>query len=62
MGAWHWLDQQQIMKVTITSPMDDQSEIYQVKKKDIQENQIITIAGVKVRFSNQERITIAPNE
>lgn len=59
-GVWHWLDQQQLMQITITSPLDGQSQTYIAKKKAIHSNQITTIEGIKVRFSEQERVTIAP--
>ena len=59
-GIWHWFDGQQQMKVVVMSPLDGRTDTYRVRKKDINGNNITTINGIKVRFSGQERITIAP--
>ncbi|MFT5788955.1 MAG: hypothetical protein ACI8SJ_001063 [Shewanella sp.] len=56
---WDWQDGNKVVSVTIVSPVSNDSVVYQVRKKHIANNEIITIDGIKVRLSNQERITIA---
>lgn len=56
---WSWQDDNQIVSVTIVSPLDKASDVYHVRKKDIMNNQITTIDGINIRLSNQERVIIA---
>ncbi|MGZ9897329.1 hypothetical protein [Shewanella gaetbuli] len=58
---WGWTvyDENQVVTVEITSPIDAISAQYQVRKKDIKATKITTVDGVEVRLSNQERITIS---
>jgi hypothetical protein len=59
-GYWSWQEGEQIVSVTVVSPAQDKTIIYQVHKRDIGINEITTVEGVKVRLSTQERIIIAP--
>ncbi|WP_394205627.1 hypothetical protein [Shewanella waksmanii] len=56
---WNWQDGNQIVHVTIVSPLDANETVYQVHKKDIGHNQITTVDGLNIRLSNQERIVIS---
>nr|WP_283102737.1 hypothetical protein [Shewanella abyssi] len=56
---WDWQDGNKVVSVTIVSPVSNDTVVYQVRKKHIANNEIITIDGIRVRLSNQERITIA---
>ncbi|QLE85125.1 hypothetical protein FLM48_08500 [Shewanella sp. Scap07] len=56
---WNWQDGNQVIHVTIVSPLDGNETVYKVHKKDIGQNQITTIDGLSIRLSNQERIVIA---
>ncbi len=56
---WNWQDGNQIVEVTIVSPMLENSAVYQVRKKNILNNQITTVDGINIRLSNQERVIIA---
>ncbi|WP_394131980.1 hypothetical protein [Shewanella maritima] len=58
--GWNWYDSNTIVRVTIASPLEGQSDTYLVRKKDIDVNQITTVDGLQIRLSNQERLTIAP--
>ncbi|QYK02819.1 hypothetical protein [Shewanella psychrotolerans] len=57
---WSWQEGNEVVSVTIVSPAQEKTTIYQVHKRDIGVNELTTIEGVKVRLSNQERIIIAP--
>ncbi|GIU18355.1 hypothetical protein TUM4261_39060 [Shewanella sp. c952] len=56
---WDWQDGNKVVSVTIVSPMSDDSVVYQVRKKNITNNEITTVDGIRVRLSNQERIIVA---
>jgi uncharacterized membrane protein len=56
---WDWQDGNKVVSVTIVSPVSNDSVVYQVRKKHITNNELITIDGIRIRLSNQERITIA---
>lgn len=56
---WNWQDGNQIVEVTIVSPIVENSAVYQVRKKDILNQQITTVDGINIRLSNQERVIIA---
>nr|WP_283105818.1 hypothetical protein [Shewanella kaireitica] len=56
---WDWQDGNKVVNVTIVSPMSDDSVVYQVRKKNITNNEITTVDGIRVRLSNQERIIVA---
>ncbi|ACA87085.1 hypothetical protein [Shewanella woodyi] len=56
---WNWQDGNQVVSVTIVSPLEESSETYQVRKKDILANEITTLDGLSIRLSNQERVIIA---
>ncbi|WP_434928344.1 hypothetical protein [Shewanella sp. HL-SH2] len=57
--GWGWYDDNQIVTVQISSPIEAMSTQYQVRKKDIHARKITTIEGIEVRLSNQERVTIS---
>ncbi|QYJ84813.1 hypothetical protein K0I73_11120 [Shewanella mesophila] len=57
---WSWEEGNEVVSVTIVSPVQEKTTIYRVHKRDIGINELTTIEGVKVRLSNQERIIIAP--
>ncbi|WP_144213076.1 hypothetical protein [Shewanella donghaensis] len=57
--GWSWYDDNTIVEVTISSPVEAMSTTYQVRKKDIEAQRITTIDGIQIRLSNQERITVA---
>ncbi|GIU02433.1 hypothetical protein [Shewanella algidipiscicola] len=59
---WTWQDGEQIVSVSIVSPLDNKVNIYQVHKRDISENEFTTVEGIKIRLSTQERIIIAPTD
>nr|WP_153664433.1 hypothetical protein [Shewanella intestini] len=58
--GWGWYQDNIIVNVTITSPLEQKTQTYQVRKKDIEMQRITTVDGVQIRLSNQERITITP--
>lgn len=60
--GWNWYDNNQVVSVTIVSPNTDDSVVYKVKKKDLSTTEIVTVEGLKIRLSNQERIIIASSE
>jgi len=57
---WDWQDGNQIVSVTIISPLVANSVVYKVRKKDISDNRIITLDGINIRLSNSERVIVAP--
>lgn len=57
---WSWQSGNEVVRVTIVSPLQEKTTIYQVHRRDVGVNELTTIQGVKVRLSNQERIIIAP--
>lgn len=57
---WTWQDGEQVVSVSIVSPLEDKVNIYQVHKRDIKDNELTTVDGIKIRLSTQERIIIAP--
>ncbi len=60
--GWSWHDNNQVVTVTIVSPNDADSAVYRVKKKDLSTTEIVTVDGLRIRLSNQERIIIASSE
>jgi hypothetical protein len=56
---WNWQDGNQVVTVTIVSPLENSSMTYKVKKKDILSHEIKTLDGLNIRLSNQERVIIA---
>ena len=56
--GWSWYDDNTIVDVTISSPIDAMSTRYKVRKKDIEDQRITTVDGIQIRLSNQERLTI----
>lgn len=61
-GWWNWQDGRQIVTVTISSPSMLEKVHYQVMKKDIDENRIVTVDGIQVRLSSAERLTIVSSD
>nr|WP_210147124.1 hypothetical protein [Shewanella sp. WXL01] len=57
--GWGWYQDNTVVNVTITSPVEGQSQTYQVRRKDIEMQRITTVDGIQIRLSNQERITIS---
>ncbi|MDO6619817.1 MULTISPECIES: hypothetical protein [unclassified Shewanella] len=57
--GWSWYDDNKIVQVTISSPVEAMSATYYVRKKDIEAQRITTVDGIQIRLSNQERITVA---
>ena len=58
--GWGWYDDNTIVEVTISSPIEAMTASYKVRKKDIHEQRITTVDGVHIRLSNQERLTVEP--
>ncbi len=56
--GWTWYDDNTIVEVTISSPVEAMSASYQVRKKDIEAQRITTVDGIQIRLSNQERVTV----
>ena len=56
--GWSWYDDNTIVNVTISSPIDAMSMSYKVRKKDIEDQRITTVDGIQIRLSNQERLTV----
>nr|WP_283106199.1 hypothetical protein [Shewanella saliphila] len=56
--GWGWYDDNTIVEVTISSPIEAMTASYQVRKKDIEDQRITTIDGIQIRLSNQERLTV----
>ena len=59
-GYWGWslYDDNTVVDVTISSPIEAMTASYKVRKKDIEAKKITTIDGIQIRLSNQERLTI----
>ncbi|MCL1065750.1 hypothetical protein L2735_02875 [Shewanella olleyana] len=60
--GWTWYDDNTVVEVTISSPVEAMSASYQVRKKDIEAQRITTVDGIQIRLSNQERITVKAAE
>ncbi|ARD21289.1 MULTISPECIES: hypothetical protein [Shewanella] len=60
--GWTWYDDNTIVEVTISSPVEAMSASYQVRKKDIEAQRITTVDGIQIRLSNQERLTVKATE
>ncbi|WP_137222961.1 hypothetical protein [Shewanella sp. MEBiC00475] len=56
--GWSWYDDNTIVDVTISSPVEAMSASYKVRKKDIEDQRITTVDGIQIRLSNQERLTV----
>lgn len=56
---WNWQDGNQVVSVTIVSPLEKSSLSYKVRKKDILSHEITTLEGLNIRLSSQERVIIA---
>ncbi|AZG72147.1 hypothetical protein [Shewanella livingstonensis] len=56
--GWSWYDDNTVVEVTITSPIEAMTDSYKVRKKDIEAQQITTVDGIQIRLSNQERLTV----
>jgi hypothetical protein len=63
-GYWGWClyDENTVVEVTITSPIEAMTTSYKVRKKDIEAKRITTVDGIQIRLSNQERLTIKAAE
>ncbi|WP_368873274.1 hypothetical protein [Shewanella algae] len=57
--AWQWFDGYQVVSVTLVSPKEERREVYQVRKKDISTNELVTVDGLRIRLSSEERLMIA---
>ncbi|GAA0780036.1 MULTISPECIES: hypothetical protein [Pseudomonadati] len=57
--GWNLYDDNRIVTVQISSPIEAMSSQYQVRKKDIHARKITTVDGIEIRLSNQERVTIS---
>jgi hypothetical protein len=55
-------DENTVVEVTITSPIEAMTTSYKVRKKDIEAKRITTVDGIQIRLSNQERLTIKAAE
>jgi len=51
-------DDNTVVDVTISSPIEAMTASYKVRKKDIEAEKITTIDGIQIRLSNQERLAI----
>ncbi|MDO6611248.1 hypothetical protein Q4601_18800 [Shewanella sp. 1_MG-2023] len=60
--GWTWYDDNTVVEVTISSPIEAMSASYQVRKKDIEAQRITTVDGIQIRLSNQERVTVKAAE
>lgn len=58
--GWQWWLGFEKVHVTIVSPQNGNVDTYIVRKRDIGENKIVTIDGITIRLSQEERIEIAP--
>lgn len=58
--GWQWWLGFEQVQVTIVSPQHGTTETYTVRKRDIGENKIVTVDGITIRLSQQERVEIAP--
>ena len=58
--GWQWWLGFEKVHVTIVSPQNGKVDTYVVRKRDIGENKIVTIDGITIRLSQEERIEIAP--
>ncbi|MDF0535488.1 hypothetical protein KDN34_07805 [Shewanella yunxiaonensis] len=56
--AWQWFDGYTIVTVTLVSPTEARRDVYQVRKKDISANELVTVDGLKIRLSREERLVI----
>lgn len=56
--GWSWYDDNTVVEVTITSPIEAMTDSYKVRKKDIEAQRITTVDGIQIRLSNQERLTV----
>ncbi len=45
--------------MTLVSPKEERREVYQVRKKDISTNELVTVDGLRIRLSSEERLMIA---
>ncbi|MGE6434535.1 hypothetical protein [Shewanella baltica] len=57
-SVWYWRDQHTIVTVRIVSPNADNNGEYRVRKGDISDSKMVTLDGIHIRFSTQERLTI----
>ncbi|MGL5408708.1 MAG: hypothetical protein ACRDAP_08335 [Shewanella sp.] len=57
-SVWYWLDQHQIVTVTIVAPTGEQTGVYRVRKGDIADAKMVTVDGLHIRFSTAERLEI----
>lgn len=57
-SVWYWRDQHRIVTVRIVSPNADNNGEYRVRKGDISDSKMVTIDGIHIRFSTQERLAI----
>lgn len=57
-SVWYWRDQHRIVTVRIVSPNADNNGEYRVRKGDILDSKMVTIDGIHIRFSTQERLAI----
>ncbi|WP_417762659.1 hypothetical protein [Shewanella sp.] len=58
--GWQWWLGFEQVQVTIGSPQHGTTETYTVRKRDISDNKIVTVDGITIRLSQQERVEIAP--
>ncbi len=58
--GWQWWLGFEQVHVTIVSPQHGTKETYTVRKRDIGDSKIVTIDGITIRLSQQERIEITP--
>jgi len=56
--AWQWFDGYTVVNVTLVSPTEARRDVYQVRKKDISTNELITVDGLRIRLSRDERLVI----
>ncbi|MBI1673906.1 hypothetical protein [Shewanella sp. DW31] len=57
-SVWYWRDQHRIVTVRIVSPNADNNGEYRVRKGDISDSKMVTLDGIHIRFSTQERLAI----
>ncbi|GIU11900.1 hypothetical protein [Shewanella morhuae] len=57
-SVWYWRDQHRVVTVKIVSPNAANNGEYRVRKGDISDSKMVTLDGIHIRFSTQERLAI----
>lgn len=57
---WQWWLGFEKLNVIIVSPNQGTTDTYTVRKRDIGDDQIVTVDGITIRLSRDERVEITP--